>query len=740
MAARVLRLARVLARRGPARSWAAAAALAAALLLALHLMGQATENSVRFGRLYSLLLVVNAGALFLLAGLVVASAARLLRQYRAGVVGSRLTARLVLVFVLLTLAPVAVVYSFSIQFLHRGIDSWFDVRIEEALRDALELSRSSLDLYVREQLRQTRVAAAGIPAAARREELALAVAEVREALGASELTVLAGDGTILATSSTDPTAIVPSRPPEEVLLQVRSGRVYASLDPVTEGDLYVRIVLPLAAAGETGRDRLVQALFPVPTRIDDLAASVQEAFTRYRELAYLRRPLRLSFTLTLSLVLAVSVLAAMAAAFYSARRLVRPIRDLAEGTRAVAAGHYDRQLPRTSRDELGFLVQSFNIMTRRIAQASEQARRSRAELERQKAYLEAVLGHLSSGVLVLDEGGGIRTVNQAAAQLLGIPLRRLHRVGLAVLAAGEPRIAPLARLVEAHVAADDEEWRGECELVAGGSRQILVVSGTRLPPAAGAPGQVVVLEDVTALVQAQREAAWGEVARRLAHEIKNPLTPIQLSAERLCHKYARRLPPEEAAALERYTQTIIQQVRVMKDMVDAFSAYARAPDLALAPVEIDRLVREVCDLYRGERRIATLEVVTGGLPPVAADAARLRQVLHNLLTNAAEALEGRADGRVRVETRLVEEGGRSWAELAVCDNGPGLPQGLADRLFEPYVTTKKGGTGLGLAIVRRIVEEHGGKIRAEGAPGGGACIRIRLPAEGGAAGAVRQQA
>ncbi len=710
--------------------WVPLIPLGAILLVSLFLMGDATENSTRFGRMFSVLLVINVLGLAALLGLIGVNLYRLVSQYRRGVAGARLTVRMVAIFVVLSVAPVLVVYYFSLQFLHRGIDSWFDVKIEKALEDSLELSRLALDLRMREALRQTEQMAgelADVPAA----EIAVTLDDLRSGSGASELALLAGNGRVLATSSSDSTVLVPNQPGEGVLLQVRQSGSYVGLDPIPNTGLHVRAVVKVLVTDPGGESRTLQALYVVPKSADTLAASVQEAFSQYKELTFLRNPLKYSFTLTLSLVLLLSILAAVLAAFFSARRIAAPIRDLAEGTRAVAAGDYAKRVPLSTRDEMGFLVQSFNTMTRRIARTSAEARRSQQLLEEQNAYLEAVLGHLSSGVVTLDDELRILRINRAAQLILGIEAAQWVSRDLDALAASQPTLKPFFTTLIEHLSGTTSDWNQEVVLPGSGSRKVLMCSGTALPGWETGGGFVVVFDDVTALVQAQRDAAWGEVARRLAHEIKNPLTPIQLSAERLRQKYLGRLPAEEARALDRYTHTIVQQVKTMKEMVNAFSDYARPPPLKLAPAELNNLVSEVLELYRHVRDHDNLHLavtLSEDLPVVEVDAGRIRQLLHNLLKNAQEATADLPEAVIEIETRSIEERSNRYAELKLCDNGPGFPSDIAPHAFEPYVTNKHKGTGLGLAIVKKIVEEHGGIIWAESAPTGGACLIIRLPA------------
>ncbi len=703
------------------------------MLMSLKLMGDATENSATFGQLYSWLLLVNVLGLVVLTGLIAGNLYRLVVQLRHRVAGARLAARMVVVFVVLAVTPVLLVYYFSVQFLHRGIDSWFDVRVEKALDDALELSRTALGVRMRELHKQTESMATQLREADA-SLVALLLDDLRENSGSTEFTVLSDNGHIIASSTSEPTRIVPDSPDEAVLLQVRQSGYYIGLEPVGESGLQVRIVVTVTGFTTGSESRILQALYPVAERMNDLAESVQSAFAHYRELAYLRNPLKKAFTLTLSMALLLSLLGAVWAAFHSARRLAAPIRDLAEGTRAVAKGDYETQLPRSGKDEMGFLVQSFNEMTRKLAQARDEARRSQQQLEEQHTYLEAVLARLSSGVITFDQEHCLHTTNDAAVQILGVDLSAQLGCSLEKIGLEHPNLAALTDVFQRRLERDTvRDWRDEVSLFGPGGRQVLMCRGTPLIGTAHIrPGHVIVFDDVTALIQAQKNAAWGEVARRLAHEIKNPLTPIRLSAERLRHKYMPALEQKDQGVFARLTHTIIQQVESMKEMVDAFSSYARTPQMQPELIDVNELVAEVLELYRyNDAGIRIEGRFDPELPAMEADPGRMRQLLHNLIKNALEAPDGDGPRLVAISSQRVQAHGCSYIELCVEDNGAGFPADILTQAFEPYVTTKTKGSGLGLAIVKKIVEEHSGMVTAENNPEQGARVRLRFPAAAG---------
>jgi PAS domain S-box-containing protein len=470
-------------------------------------------------------------------------------------------------------------------------------------------------------------------------------------------------------------------------------------------------------------------MYPVPEQLSELADTVQRSYTQYANLVQLRQPLKSTFVLILSFVVLLSLLAAVYGAFFAAQRLVKPVQDLIAGTRAVARGDYDTQLPLPSRDELGFLVTSFNDMTKRLARARVETRRSQQAVEAERAGLAVILARLSTGVVSLEPDMTVRTANQAASAILGLDLEVVIGKRFDESVSDGDLYSQFLAAVNSRLLAKNLDWREQIELVSDSGKRVLMCACTALPNDVGAPqGVVLVFDDITTLLQAQRDAAWGEVARRLAHEIKNPLTPIQLSAERMRRKFLGSMNAQDAQILERATHTIVAQVDAMKQMVNAFSEYARAPDLQFTRFDLNQLITEVVDLYRAQDSSAVVKLLLEpNLPEISADRVRIRQILNNLVTNSFEALEGKLDGGIEIETQLAEDAGKPVVSILVTDNGPGFQRDLIGTVFDPYVTSKPKGTGLGLAIVKKIVEEHGGRIEADNRRSGGARVRILLP-------------
>ncbi len=698
-------------------------------LVALFLLSRTAQDSQEFDRLYVYILLINVAGVLVLFALFVGNLARLFREYRTHVPGSKLKARMVGMFVGLAVVPLLVVFYFSMQFINRGIDTWFNVDVEAGLDDALALSRAALELQMREHLQSTTAIAEHLEQVSY-GQIIFELSNLRRQAGASEITLYGRSRQIIATSSDLAAGAVPEAPSDEVLLQIQQARPYVRLFPLQEGRYEIRTAVPMGSRNRPELAGLLQARFPVPERISRMADSVDSSYSDYKLAEYLREPLKRTFTMTLSVVLLLSLLASIYGAFVLTRRMVAPIQDLVAGTRAVAKGDFDMRLPAPSRDEIGFLISSFNDMTQRLSTARRQASLSQALVEAERANLEVILARLSTGVVSLESDLRIRTANQAAGAILNVDLE--NRVGeyLPEVAKDAPLLEQFVDVARVHLDAGDREWREQIVLRGEVGRRVLTCACTTLPGDEDHdPGFVVVFDDITALLQAQRDAAWGEVARRLAHEIKNPLTPIQLSAERLRRKYLRSMPADEAQILDRATHTIVQQVEAMKEMVNAFSEYARAPDLDINHFDLARLAHEVVDLYRSQET-GGIELgleTEPGLPEIEADQGRVRQMLHNLLRNAVEALDGTAGGRIDVHVQRARYLDTDVAEITVADNGPGFNAVALSQVFDPYVTTKPKGTGLGLAIVKKLVEEHAGIIEAENGEDGGAVIRIRLP-------------
>jgi two-component system, NtrC family, nitrogen regulation sensor histidine kinase NtrY len=691
----------------------------------VYLMSVASSNNDHFARNYSLLLYLGGGLSVGLMALIGYQLMLLRRKLRERVFGSKLTLRLMAVFAVMALIPGGMVYAISFEFLQRSIESWFDVRVDESLNRGIKLARSAMDSSLKDLERKADTMAQSLAAAPAIEVATLN--RLREQHAVEEATLFNARGRVIAQAGSEPLSLLPEMPSQEVLRQVRLQQRVSKVETIGERGLYLRVILPVNPLTIADDMRVLQVLQRVPPALAQDAQLVEAGIIDYQKLLLARVDLKRLFGLTLTLAMLLTLFSALALAFVLSEKLSAPLSALAEATRAIAKGDYSKLNPVKSRDEFGVLTQSFNTMTRQIADATEAMERNQQQLENAKGYLESILSNLTSGVLTFDERMYLKTMNAASYTILGVTAGAFHGLKLSEWPRHVQSVAPFAEIALRHFAAAAErQWEEQMEYRRTDGQRTLLLRGTRLGTP-GDPGYVVVFDDITHLIQAQRDAAWGEVARRLAHEIKNPLTPIQLSAERLQHKLASKLPELEADILKRATSTIVNHVAALKGMVDDFTQYAHASRMNARAISLNELVREVLVLYESmgvsiESRLAE------ELPPIYADPSMLRQVLHNLFQNAIDALAGVDSPRILVSTSL----GTGGVLLTVRDNGSGIAEGVMGRIFEPYVTTKPKGTGLGLAIVKKIVDEHHGRILVENVKPHGATVSIVLPSKAAA--------
>ena len=698
--------------------------------IALLLLSEMAKNSENFDQLATTILLINIACLIVLFILLIGNLTELYRDYRANIPGSKLKARMVAMFSGLVIIPLCVVFYFSMQFINRGIDTWFNVEVEEGFDDALALSRTALETQMRDHLVATENVANELRNTDTRQ-LIFRLGALRQNIGASEITLFGRNSQILATSSNQEVNSLPESPTDEVIMQTRQNLPFVSLDPKGEGRYEIRTAIPLLLYEPNSPDSmgLVRARFFVSERIGRMADSIDSSYSDYKRILFLREPLKRTFSLTLTIVLMISLLASISGAFFLSRRLVSPIQDLVAGTKAVAKGNFDMQITVPSRDEIGFLISSFNDMTKGLSLARKQASLSQAQVEEERTKLEIILASLSTGVISLETDLKLRTANKAAESILSIDLKKQYGKNLSDIAKGHSLLEQLFDIAKKRIDKGDVKWREQIVLRGEIGRRVLLCECTAIKSdKSDEGGFVIVFDDITALQQAQRDAAWGEVARRLAHEIKNPLTPIQLSAERMRRKYLNKMSRKDGAIMDRATHTIVQQVEAMKEMVNAFSDYARAPDMDIHLFGITSLINEIADLYRSkESDIKIIVEAEASLPKIMADSGRVRQMLHNLIRNSTEILEFQDLGIITISAILVNNEGIDFISISVNDNGHGFASESIEKVFDPYVTSKPKGTGLGLAIVKKLVEEHIGRIEAENLAEGGASITILLP-------------
>ena len=684
---------------------------------------------------------------------IVVTGVRLLWRVSRGRFGSRLLLKLAAIFALVGVVPGVLIYTVSYQFVSRSIESWFDVKVEGALDAGLALGRGTIDGMTADLTAKARLAADRLGDAGPSIE-PLALERLREQLAAQEIAVVGSAGQLLATTTTSAAGLLPDRPSPQLLRQARTQRVASLAEGLDEDSAAAGTVARLRAValipsnnfvlGE--QDRYLVVTQQIAPALVANAIAVTTAYREYQQRALARFGLRKMYIGTLTLALVLAVFAALLLAVALSNQLAQPLLLLAEGVDAVTRGDFRSKAVFASRDELGGLTRSFAQMTEQLSDARELVHKSVAQVEGARANLQTILDNLTAGVIVFDRHGAIETVNPGATRILRLPLSAYRGKPLGDVPGLEVFADAVRHRFDQHAASPEagerDHWQDSFELRTNGiattagrepPTTVLLVRGAAMPQHA----RLMVFDDITELVSAQRVEAWSEVARRLAHEIKNPLTPIQLSAERLLHKLGGKVEGTDHAMLERSVGTIVNQVQAMKSLVDEFRDYARLPASQLVPLDLNALVGEVLGLYATAQETGAMSTDLGAqLPKIVGDATQLRQVIHNLAQNALDAVEGRPDGRVRVRTEVAchDDGSVRAVRLVISDNGPGFADKVMTRAFEPYVTTKTKGTGLGLAVVKKIADEHGARLRianldAAGEPVAGAV------ADGGPSGA-----
>ncbi|MCV2419791.1 sensor histidine kinase [Paucibacter sp. DJ2R-2] len=693
-------------------------------VLAFLLSISATSQRGFFDRHYEWLFWLNALVAGLLLLVIVGAALRLFLRVRSGKFGSRLLMKLAGIFALVGMVPGILIYGVSYQFVNRSIDSWFDVRLASALEAGLNLGRGTLDGLVNDLSNRTLDAAERLGEAGSLPQ-PLVLERLREQMGARVVAVVAGNGQILLSVGGDTNSLMTDRPAESLLRQARNARVVSHLEGLEDeaqalqGQARIRAIAQLPNSemrlglGNSG-ERFLMVVQRLPATVLANALAVQNASSEYQQRALERDGLRRMYLGTLTLVLVLAVFAALLLAVTFGNQLARPLLLLADGVRQVAQGDLSRKPMLSTRDELGGLTRSFADMTEQLSEARVMVERSVAQLESARTHLQTILDNLTAGVIVFDAQRHIDTVNPGATRILRLPLsvyqgRQLGEV---------PHLEAFAEAVWQRFeqynpeSGERDHWQDAFELQLDSSQdvQTLLVRGAPLPQGA----RLMVFDDISEVVSAQRSAAWSEVARRLAHEIKNPLTPIQLSAERLQHKLEAKLEGADQAMLVRSVATIVNQVQSMKQLVNEFRDYARLPSAQLKALDLNALVAEVLTLYAEAQEQGRLHAeLAPDASRILGDASQLRQVIHNLVQNALDAVQEQAGGQVLVRTQqaFTEAGAPRSVRLQITDNGPGFAEKVLKRAFEPYVTTKTKGTGLGLAVVKKIADEHAARIR-----------------------------
>ena len=691
----------------------------------LFLLSKASSSSEFIsGSSYTVVLILSGIFILTLIAIIANQIKKLFRNIKKDVMGSRLSMRLVISFTLMAVIPGLIVYLVSVNFLTRSIESWFNVKVESALDGGLKLGQKALDIMLTDlELKAGRMALtlSSMPTTSQYA----ALSDLREKTGVQDATIISDQGKIIAVSSNDAESFLPALP---TLIQLKQAEnnIYGKIEPIKNKGLYLRVLAPINGAAISNERLILQILQPVPDSLTTLAESVQDVFQDYQKLSYSRDSLKVIFSITLTLVLMLAILTAVAIGFLLSRKLSEPLALLAEGTKKIAKGNFKTMLPEKGKDELGVLVRSFNSMTRQLDQATQTSENNQIRLESARSYLETVLAHLSSGVIVINDDMEIKSFNIAASKILQVDLSKNTNQLITSISNKNKLLNNFVMSIQEEIKAASSKKQFEIikqfEIKYEKNNQVLSLQITPLPQNK-VKNYVLMIDDITMMIQAQRDAAWSEVARRLAHEIKNPLTPIQLSAERIKHKLGSKLNKEDTDILDKAVSTIVNQVDAMKTMVNEFSEYARAPQLNLELIDINETIKEISHLFENSG-IKITTTLLKGLPKIKVDVNMMRQVLINLIQNAQDAMVNHTKKpSIKINTNKY----KNYLILSIEDNGPGFSADILKKAFEPYVTSKSHGTGLGLAIVKKIIEEHEGTIVVENIKNGGANINIQLP-------------
>jgi nitrogen fixation/metabolism regulation signal transduction histidine kinase len=646
----------------------AIAALVGALLL--FLLSKASSNSEFIsGSSYTIVLLLSGFFILSLIAIIANQIKKLFRNIKKDVMGSRLSMRLVISFTLMAVIPGLIVYLVSVNFLTRSIESWFNVKVESALDGGLKLGQKALDIMLTDlELKAERMALSlsSLPATSQYA----ALSDLREKTGVQDATIISDQGKIIAVSSNDAESFLPALP---TLIQLKQAEnnIYGKIEPITNKGLYLRVLAPINGTSVSNERLILQILQPVPNSLSTLAESVQDVFQDYQKLSYSRDSLKLIFSITLTLVLILAILTAVAIGFLLSRKLSEPLALLAEGTKKIAKGNFKTMLPEKGKDELGVLVRSFNSMTRQLDQATQTSQNNQIRLESARSYLETVLAHLSSGVIVINDAMEIKSFNIAASKILQVDLSKNKDQLLTSISNKNKLLKDFVVSIQEEIKTSSRKMQPEIikqfEIRYEKNNQVLSLQITTLPQNK-VNNYVLMIDDITMMIQAQRNAAWSEVARRLAHEIKNPLTPIQLSAERIKHKLGSKLNKDDTEILDKAVSTIVNQVDAMKTMVNEFSEYARAPKLNLESTDINETIIEISHLFENSGIKITTNLLKG-LPKIKVDANMMRQVLINLIQNAQDAM---VNNTKKPSIKINTNNYKNYLILSIEDNGPGF--------------------------------------------------------------------
>ena len=672
------------------------------------------------------LLVISITFVVCLFLLIIFQVFKLLQSVRKEITGSKLTLRLVISFGLMVLIPVSIVYLVSVNFLTKSIESWFDVRVESALEGGLNLGQKTIDILIDDiELKGKSIAyAIANKPYEKREDILI---DLREKFSISSAVLYKNDGSISAISESNPT-IKSTTISLEDIRRVQNG-YFGRIEETKNKNLLLKAFIPIFYNDKNqtidliGSEEILMLSQPVPESISNMAISVESVFEEYQQLRYSRNSLKIIYTLTLTIVLMLAILTSVAISFVLSRRFTRPLSLLSEATNQIAKGNYKKIIPEVGKDELGILVKSFNSMTYQLDTATKNSKRNRKRLEEARAFLDATLTNLATSIVVIDKNINVKLYNKSAAKLLNFKISNMVGENLKNAIKNMQKFETVINFIEESLSGKNKTKDTSKEIVIGSQEdeKTLILKLSALRESTGI-SYILVLEDISTVAKAQRQIAWNEIARRLAHEIKNPLTPIQLSAERVQNKIINKLNEADKALLNKSTNTIIKQVDALKLMVNEFAEYSRTPSVVRKSINITELIDEVSYLY-SDQNIEIKKNYPKKNKEIKIDENKFRQVLINIFDNSKAATEKIKNPKIIITVKY----NNNFIMLKFEDNGIGIPTEIIDKIYEPYVTSKKTGTGLGLAIVNKIIEEHSGDIEIKNTKPSGVCILITLP-------------
>ena len=687
-------------------------ALVISLALLVILIRSLSNSDFISSETFQLLLKINLAFVVLLFIFIALQVYRLFKEVKKEVTGSRLTLRLVISYSVMIIVPLMVLYFVSVNFLTKSIESWFNVRVESALESGLNIGQKTLDILRKDVELKSRSISYSL-SNSKINEFNPILSDLTEKFDIYDAMIIDDESQILAISSRDNIEIDAVFPDEKDLILANTG-FHGKIDITQENIIYLKTYQPYFLIDDKIQKKFYLILTQkIPESISQAALSVESVFEDYQALTFSRNSLKVIYQITLSIILFLAILLSISLALYFSRRFTMPLSTLSEATQSIAKGNFKKKIPEQGKDELGMLVRSFNIMTTKLETANKTLELNRQRIESSRNFLESIINNMSSGIIVIDPKNNIRLTNKLASKLLGFNLELLNGQRFNQILEHGSQFEEIVTLVNKSKINYKEK-----ALILKFKRRILSIQLTEEDVGRN-KNKIIIIDDISEITAAQRNEAWSEVARRLAHEIKNPLTPIQLSAERIDHKFSKQLEKKDRAILSDITKTIVNQVDAIKKMVNEFTEYSRSPELTKTEINLVDLINELVNLFQKED--LTINILSSSKKiNFICDEIKIRQVFVNLINNAYEAKKD--DSTCEIEIRLRKT--KNSMIVNFIDNGSGINDDID--IFQPYVTTKKTGTGLGLAVVKKIIDEHDGSISIKNNKLSGANVEIQF--------------